>query len=150
VLLRRSARLRVLARDLRFTGFLRVRRHVAGWWGSFIRSAGGDAGESAQGEGREALLRESGAAEGHSGGGGEEEVGCWGGHCGLWDLGWCWCSGRQEKGKLYYHLVLISHATVMLRSSVIAIFDPGYARVSERAKLRSLCDLIMAYVIGDW
>jgi hypothetical protein len=109
VLLRRSARLRVLAGDLRFTRFLRVRRHVAGRRRSLatvVGTAGGDAGESAQGEGREALLRESGAAEGHSGGGGEEEVGCWGGHCGFvvraW---WCWCTGKQGKGKLYYQLV---------------------------------------------
>jgi hypothetical protein len=147
VLLRRSIRLRVLARRLRFAGFLCVWGHVGWWRRSFAIVVGfvrGDAGEGAQGEGRQALLVESGAAEGHSGGGGEE-VGCWGGHFGrficLWSLYW-------EAGKRKVMLLLADNIS---RDCDVTGFggrsdvDPacGYARVGERAKLRT-------FVISSW
>lgn len=71
-----SVRLGVLAWDLRLAGFLRVGWHIAGWRRCLVGSAGGYAGEGAQGEGREALLGEGGAAEGHDGCLGNEGDGC--------------------------------------------------------------------------
>lgn len=65
--LRRSVRLRVLARDLRLAGFLRIGRHIAGWRRCLVGSASGYAGEGAKSEGREAVLGEGDATEGHDG-----------------------------------------------------------------------------------
>lgn len=76
--LRRSVRLRVLARNLRLAGFLRIGRHVTGWRRCLVCSASGYAGEGTESERREALLGEGGAVEGHDGCLGDE----WGPH--LW------------------------------------------------------------------
>ena len=66
-LLHRSARLRVLAWNLRLAGFLRIGRHIAGWWRRLVDSVGGYAGEGAEDEWGEVLLGEGSAAEGHDG-----------------------------------------------------------------------------------
>lgn len=108
VLLRRSARLRVFARNLRFAGFLSTGRHVAGWRRGFVGSESGYAGECAEGEGREALVVEGGAAEGHDGCLGEEGGCGWRLHCGeLW-FG-CVMGSREEEGLRILRLAIISH-----------------------------------------